>query len=530
MSFPDISPVAFVLLGFPIRWYALAYIAGFLLAMMLAQWRLRRSFDADLSGAELDDLLGYGVLGVIVGGRLGYCLFYNFSHYFQNPLEIFMVWSGGMSFHGGLAGAAFAMIWWSWRRGKSLAMVSDLFAPAAPIGLFLGRLANFVNAELYGRPTGLPFGVVFPNSDGLPRHPSQLYEAFLEGVVLFVALAWLARLPRARAGRGVLSAAFIALYGIARFVVEFVREPDANLGLLGLGFSMGQWLSLPMVLAGGYAFAKLWRAKLNPAKFAFSPRLGSAAFAKHRFFTRNGGVSKGPFKSANCRFETSDARENVAGNRRRLMATIGSNADTSLFTLRQNHTAKVVVLTDEAALPRDYLEVEADALIAAKPRLAVGVLTADCVPVLIADPAGKIVAAVHCGWKGIYAGIAKATIEEMKKLGSRPEDLVLAFGPCMKRKSYEVDVDFMKKIVADNASYESFFKPCGEKLLFDCAVFATAKFVEAGCKRGNMEVLSMDTFAGEGEFFSYRRSLKTGDFGKDAFDSGRQLSVIEVIS
>ena len=529
MSFPDISPIALTVFGFHIRWYALAYIAGFLLALSLVQWRLRRSFNADLSSSELDDLLGYGVLGVIIGGRLGYCLFYNFGYYAENPIEILMVWNGGMSFHGGFLGVALTIIWWCSRRGKSLAMVSDLFSLAAPIGLFFGRLANFVNAELYGRPTSLPIGMVFPGSDGLPRHPSQLYEAFLEGIVLFVALACLARLPRARAGRGVLISAFVGLYGIARFAVEFVREPDASLGLLGLGLSMGQWLSLPMILVGGAAFALLWRAKLHPAEFAASPMLGSAAFAKHRFFTRNGGVSKGAFASANCRFETSDSCENVAENRRRLMATMGSNADTSLFTLKQQHTNKVVVIKDAAALPRDYLDIEADALIATKPGLAVGVLTADCLPVLIADPRKKLVAAVHCGWKGLYAGIAGETLKALKKLGSKPADLTLAFGPCLRQKSYEVDADFRAKIVAQDAKYAAFFKPGKqEKYLFDIVAYAVAKFTEAGCKRRKIEALVMDTLVQKDEFFSYRRSSRTGDFGADPLDSGRLLSVIEI--
>ena len=528
MYFPNISPVAFTLLGFPIRWYALAYIVGFILALLLVQWRLRRTFDAGVSSAEIDDLLGYGVVGVIAGGRLGHCLFYNFGHYIRHPLEIFMLWHGGMSFHGGFLGVLVAMFLWGRRRGKSFAVIADLFALATPIGLFLGRIANFINAELYGRPTSLAIGMIFPGSDGLARHPSQLYQAFGEGVVLFIALAWLARHSRARVGRGVLSAAFVALYGVVRFLIEFVREPNANLGLLSLGLTMGQWLSIPMILVGGYMGIKLWHANLKPALAATSPKLGSLTFARHRFFTRNGGVSKGPFATANCRFETSDSRDNVLENRRRIMATMGSNADTSLFTVKQTHSNKVVVLTDATATPRNYVEVEADAIIATKPGLAVGVLTADCLPVLIADPVNKIIAAVHCGWQGVYAGIIGATLAELGKLGSKPGDLQIAFGPCMRQKSYEVDAEFREKIVAQNEKYERFFRASNEKYLFDLPAYAMAKFREAGCKWSKIETLPMDTFASPDEFFSYRRSLQNGDFVNDAFDSGRQLSVIEI--
>jgi phosphatidylglycerol:prolipoprotein diacylglycerol transferase len=205
---------------------------------------------------DVEDLLFWGVLGVIVGGRLGYALFYKGGHYLHNPLEILMVWKGGMSFHGGLLGVVGAMALYARSRGRSFWQVTDLIAPCVPVGLASGRVGNFINGELWGRAAdpALPWAMVFPQSgSALARHPSQLYQVALEGLLLFALLWWYARKPRAL---GQVSGAFLVGYGALRFVAEYFREPDAFLGLLALGLSMGQWLCLPMVAAGVWLMAR----------------------------------------------------------------------------------------------------------------------------------------------------------------------------------------------------------------------------------------------------------------------------------
>lgn len=228
------------------RWYGMMYLLGFVggYFMMCHVAKLRRwPIDKDL----VSDLLFYGVLGVVLGGRFGYTLFYNFPYYSRHPLEILYVWEGGMSFHGGLLGVLLAMFLFCRRRQLPYLMVADLVVAAVPIGLGLGRIGNFINAELWGRTTDLPWGVVFPGAGSFPRHPSQLYEAGLEGLVLVVIIYFV---HRSQARSGVPALTFLTLYGVFRFLVEFVRQPDSHLGFLWGGATMGQLLSLPMVLIG----------------------------------------------------------------------------------------------------------------------------------------------------------------------------------------------------------------------------------------------------------------------------------------
>lgn len=253
IPFPPLDPVAVEIGPFAVRWYALAYLAGFLLGWRYCLWLAKRS-PVRPSAADFDDFLTWAVIAVILGGRLGYVLFYNLPHYLDHPLDALRVWQGGMSFHGGLVGVVVAILAFSLRRGFSPFALGDLVAAAAPIGLFFGRIANFINAELYGRVSTVPWAVMFPEGPdgalGPPRHPSQLYEAALEGLVLFVILFLLARRPSVRARRGLLSGVFLIGYGISRIVAEFFREPDPQLGFLFAGATMGQLLSVPMVLIG----------------------------------------------------------------------------------------------------------------------------------------------------------------------------------------------------------------------------------------------------------------------------------------
>ncbi|MBK6971919.1 MAG: prolipoprotein diacylglyceryl transferase [Sterolibacteriaceae bacterium] len=244
---PQFDPIAISLGPIAIRWYGLMYLIAFILFMVLGRLRARRNVLSGWIPRDIDDLLFYGVLGVILGGRLGYVLFYKPLHYLANPLEILAVWQGGMSFHGGLLGVLIAVLFYARSSGRRWLEVTDFIAPLVPLGLAAGRLGNFINAELVGRVTDGPWAMIFPSVDNLPRHPSQLYQFALEGLLLFALLWWFAASVRPR---GAVSGAFLLGYGVLRFIAEFGREPDDFLGLLTFGLSMGQWLSLPMIACG----------------------------------------------------------------------------------------------------------------------------------------------------------------------------------------------------------------------------------------------------------------------------------------
>jgi phosphatidylglycerol:prolipoprotein diacylglycerol transferase len=295
IPFPDISPELFSVelfgLEFALRWYALAYIVGILLGWRLAVMAVNRARlwpggAAPMTAEQVDDLLTWVILGVILGGRLGFVLFYRPGYYLENPAEIPMLWQGGMAFHGGFLGVVVAALLWCRRAGVAPLRAADVMALATPPGLLLGRIANFINAELWGRPTDLPWGVIFPGrlaqACGQPvgelcaRHPSQLYEAALEGVVLGAALIWLAWRRGAFARPGLITGVFLAGYGLARFLVEFVRQPDPQfvsegnpLGLAwhvgGVGLTMGQILSLPMLAVGAALVLRAMRGR-GPAR------------------------------------------------------------------------------------------------------------------------------------------------------------------------------------------------------------------------------------------------------------------------
>jgi phosphatidylglycerol:prolipoprotein diacylglycerol transferase len=259
IPFPSIDPVIIAIGPFAIRWYALAYIAG-----LIFGWRLMRRMAARPPQAgtaeDVDDFLVWATIGVVLGGRLGYVLFYNPAYYFDNPLSAFAVWRGGMSFHGGFLGVIVATVLFCRKRGIDLLLFSDRMACVAPIGLFFGRIANFVNGELFGRAADVPWAVVFPRGGPEPRHPSQLYEALGEGALLFLVLMWLARSELNRRRPGLLTGVFMLGYSLVRVLGELFRQPDQQIGFLSFGTTMGQWLSLPLLFAGLYLIRRAVRA------------------------------------------------------------------------------------------------------------------------------------------------------------------------------------------------------------------------------------------------------------------------------
>lgn len=250
IPFPEIDPVAFSLGPFVIRWYALAYLAGILGGWQYALWLNRRDKTKPPSEDQLDNFLPFAILGIILGGRLGYVLFYNAGYYLENPLDALKVWEGGMAFHGGALGVIIALFAYSYFQKIPLLRLTDVICAVVPLGLFFGRLANFINGELWGRVTNVSWGVIFPNAGPDPRHPSQLYEAALEGFVLFLILMALYLWPKTRNMPGIVTGTFLAGYGFFRFFIENYREPDQHLGFIFGQISMGQILSMPMILVG----------------------------------------------------------------------------------------------------------------------------------------------------------------------------------------------------------------------------------------------------------------------------------------
>ncbi|EKD54294.1 MAG: hypothetical protein ACD_60C00099G0002 [uncultured bacterium] len=247
LTYPDINPIAFHIGPLPVHWYGLMYLLGFFAGWSLLAMRLKRS-PRDINLQQLSDILFYAALGIIIGGRLGYVFFYNFSETIHHPQSIFMIWQGGMSFHGGLLGVIIAMWLCARHMGKPLVELTDFIAPVVPIGLGAGRIGNFINGELFGRVTDVPWAMVFPAGGAMPRHPSQLYEFLLEGVVMFLVL-WI--FSRKKRPPYAVSGLFLILYGLFRFSIEFFREPDIQIGYLAQGLlTEGQLLSIPMIILG----------------------------------------------------------------------------------------------------------------------------------------------------------------------------------------------------------------------------------------------------------------------------------------
>jgi len=264
LTYPHIDPVALQIGPVRIFWYGIMYLIGFTSAWLLGCYRARKW--ADWTVDQVTDLMFYLVLGVVLGGRLGYFVFYNFSELLSNPLQLFRIWQGGMAFHGGLIGVVIGVTYFARKNNKTFGEVADFACPLVPIGLGLGRLGNFINGELWGRVTDVPWAMVFPHVDALPRHPSQIYEFLLEGVVLFTILwAYSAKRPPAWSVSGL----FLVLYGLFRFAIELVRQPDVEWGILAFGWlTMGQLLSLPMVIAGILFIRHAYRAQAGHAKMS----------------------------------------------------------------------------------------------------------------------------------------------------------------------------------------------------------------------------------------------------------------------
>lgn len=258
LAYPEISPIIFSIGPVAIRWYSMAYLVGILIGWLLINRNVKKN-KLSLSKENIEDLIFYVTLGIIFGGRLGYVIFYGISSFWQNPLQIFEIWKGGMSFHGGILGVIIAACLFARKIKYPFLGVTDLLALYAPIGICCGRLANFINDELWGRVTDVPWAIRFPSGGGLPRHPSQLYEAFFEGLVMFAILNFLWRYKSVRENRGIVSALFVLLYGVFRISMEQFREPDAQLGFLFMHVTMGQLLSVPLILTGLFVLYLVYR-------------------------------------------------------------------------------------------------------------------------------------------------------------------------------------------------------------------------------------------------------------------------------
>lgn len=247
IAYPDINPIAFSIGPVAVHWYGLMYLLGFGLAWLLAHWRVKH-FHLKWSAEQISDLIFFAALGTILGGRIGYMVFYNIHALIHDPISLVKIWQGGMSFHGGLLGVIIALYCFAKSRKKSFLAVLDFMSPLAPLGLAAGRIGNFINGELWGRPTQVPWAMIFPDADLQPRHPSQLYECGLEGFLLFIIVWWYARKPRPQ---GAIAAVFLMGYALCRLTVEFFRQPDSHLGFIALNWlTMGQLLSIPMFICG----------------------------------------------------------------------------------------------------------------------------------------------------------------------------------------------------------------------------------------------------------------------------------------
>ena len=500
LTFPMIDPIALQLGPLSIRWYSLAYITGFLGALFYIRLLLPRTENHTISFKNLDDLLIFAVMGVILGGRLGYVLFYNFSYYLENLKDIFAVWKGGMSFHGGLIGLTIAIIIYAIRKKLPLLKLGDLIVCAAPIGLFFGRIANFINGELYGRVTTAPWGMIFPHAGDLPRHPSQLYEAFLEGLLLFTVLHLLWRIQWIRLRSGFLSGMFFIGYGIARFIIEFFRLPDTQVGYLWHQLTMGQILSLPMILFGiGLIIWSLHHHKKVKPLFITDPLLNNEKeHLFHAFFTKPAVLSAVISEKLLCpKYQTAPLKD-FLNHADFSSLDEEKNLSHPLVMMQQKHTHQIEKIS--APLTEDQWPKETDGMITQQKNIALGVYTADCLPILLYDPKEKVIASVHAGWKGADKEIARKAIEKMKELKSDPANIIAVIGPAISQKSYEVDQEFY-----DHFNAPKYFKLKNKrtkKYQFDLKKYVFEQLKSVGVK--HVRILAYDTYKKEKMFYSYR--------------------------
>ena len=262
MAYPEVSPIMFQIGPLAIRWYSMAYLIGILLGWWIISKRVKK-YNINMSSSDIEDLIFYYTLGVILGGRLGYVLFYGDGRFLSNPLEIFAIWNGGMSFHGGIFGVIAALYMFARKCKKSFLEITDIVSPLVPLGIFFGRIANFMNDELWGRVTDVAWAVRFPRGGFLPRHPSQIYEALTEGLCLFIILNFMWRIEWCRKHTGFISASFLLGYALMRSLMEQFREPDSQIGFLFGGITMGQMLSFPLIVIGSYIIANIFRKKIS---------------------------------------------------------------------------------------------------------------------------------------------------------------------------------------------------------------------------------------------------------------------------
>lgn len=538
---PTLNPVALSVGPFNIHWYALSYVVG-LLAGTLYISKLEKSLNMCESKVArkklLEDMFFMIALGIMIGGRLGYVLFYNFSYYFTHPAQILYVWEGGMSFHGALIGSIVALIVMAKRKKLPLLSLFDLAVCAAPIGIFLGRVANFINQELQGRPTTMPWGVIF-NGETISRHPSEIYEALLEGLLLLLILYVLWKKYKVYKSPGYLGSCFLMLYGTFRIICEFFREPDPQIGYFFDTFTLGQILSFLMILAGFMGLSILQKkyeqirvistsdsntlsldgsSKCHPKsepslpkscfqkdslKVLQSPNLLGYKHINHAFFTRQGGVSKGDFSSLNVGFATKDEPSNINCNRQLALGYFGL-PQPRLCTLQQESASKVVVV-NKKNLPR-VSNTPGDGLVTNEPEIALGVYTADCVPLLLADSKNSVVAAVHAGHQGAFQGVVGNTVAAMLNLGAEIQHIAAALGPAIQQTSYQVQKDFYQRLTGDDPEVKKLFTP--HKASGHC--FALPEYVIYllyKLKINNVYKLPYDTFSSPHLFFSHRYSM-----------------------
>jgi phosphatidylglycerol:prolipoprotein diacylglycerol transferase len=540
IEFPNINPVI-ISFGTPylaLRWYSLAYILGFVVGGYLLIKTAKYYPNHQLSKSKIIDLIFYIAVGVIIGGRLGNVILYNMPYYLKHPLEIFAVWKGGMAFHGGLIGVIIAIYLFAKKNKMSLFQITDMAAPLAPLALFFGRIANFINQELYGKPTQSSIGVIFPKAEkingiNLPRHPTQLYEAFGEGLLLLIIMHIFFRISKFRCREKLLSGVFLTGYGFIRFIIEPFKEVYQGyeyFNFLTVNLTRAQLYSAVMIIAGIYLILKSRNFKKKILYFT-STKLNEHTEITNKFYTKTGGASSEEFNSFNLKYETKDTTKNIEKNYNILSETLNVEKE-NIIILNQQHTNKVIKIFNETELKTAKKYPIADASITNYPDIALGILTADCIPILLYDPINKILANIHASSIGIKKGVIVTTIKQMRAINTNPKNLIAALGPAIHQKSYEVQKDFLTKITANLSDKElkqthKLFKskPNSNSYYFNLIDYAKKNLKNTGVLNKNIEIMPFDTYKEKDLFFSCRRASHTqNNYSSESF--GRTMSII----